>query len=227
MRGAQRARAGSTDGAPWATAAAAARAQHGGHGPGLTTPPLAHPLAAPPSDLKMDNTLLDDNDPPRIKLCDVRPPGGPWRERANLLGCRTEGKARARSVLQPQRAAHLATPLTAPTAPAAAPQFGFARNWMGPAPQMTTITGTPDYMSPQLLGAKIGAPSMQVRRPRPAPRRQHDRARYAPRPLRPAPCALRSALCAQRVDTTPAPQNPPPPPRRCTTAPRSTSGRPA
>ena len=23
-------------------------------------------------DLKMDNTLLDDNDPPRIKLCDVR-----------------------------------------------------------------------------------------------------------------------------------------------------------
>jgi serine/threonine-protein kinase SRK2 len=61
-------------------------------------------------DLKMDNTLLDDSDPPRIKLCD----------------------------------------------------FGFARNWAGPAPQMTTITGTPDYMSPQLLGAKIGAPSMQA-----------------------------------------------------------------
>ncbi|KAI8463270.1 MAG: hypothetical protein J3K34DRAFT_444516 [Monoraphidium minutum] len=58
----------------------------------------------------MDNTLLDDHDPPRIKLCD----------------------------------------------------FGFARNWMGPQPHMTTITGTPDYMSPQLLGAKLGAPSMQV-----------------------------------------------------------------
>ncbi|KIZ07629.1 hypothetical protein MNEG_0325 [Monoraphidium neglectum] len=51
----------------------------------------------------MDNTLLDDHDPPRIKLCD----------------------------------------------------FGFARNWMG-EPEMTTITGTPDYMSPQLLGAKLG-----------------------------------------------------------------------
>ncbi|KIY96023.1 Serine/threonine-protein kinase SRK2C, partial [Monoraphidium neglectum] len=60
-------------------------------------------------DLKMDNTLLDDEDPPRIKLCD----------------------------------------------------FGFARNWMGAQPHMTTITGTPDYMSPQLLGAKLGAPCMQ------------------------------------------------------------------
>lgn len=49
----------------------------------------------------MDNTLLDDNDPPRIKLCD----------------------------------------------------FGFARWWSG-APHMSTITGTPDYMSPQLLGPK-------------------------------------------------------------------------
>ncbi|KAI8469214.1 MAG: kinase-like domain-containing protein [Monoraphidium minutum] len=55
-------------------------------------------------DLKMDNTLLDDHDPPRVMLCD----------------------------------------------------FGFARHWMG-EPQMTTITGTPDYMSPQLLGAKLGA----------------------------------------------------------------------
>lgn len=60
-------------------------------------------------DLKMDNTLLDDHDPPRIKLCD----------------------------------------------------FGFARNW-NDQPEMTTITGTPDYMSPQLLGAKLGAPSMKA-----------------------------------------------------------------
>ncbi|WIA40085.1 hypothetical protein OEZ86_013498 [Tetradesmus obliquus] len=52
-------------------------------------------------DLKMDNTLLDDHDPPRIKLCD----------------------------------------------------FGFAK-WWTQEPQMTTITGTPDYMSPQLLGPK-------------------------------------------------------------------------
>lgn len=60
-------------------------------------------------DLKMDNTLLDDNDPPRIKLCD----------------------------------------------------FGFAK-WWTDFPQMSTITGTPDYMSPQLLGPK--AQNKQVRR---------------------------------------------------------------
>lgn len=52
-------------------------------------------------DLKMDNTLLDDNDPPRVKLCD----------------------------------------------------FGFAK-WWTDKPCMCTITGTPDYMSPELLGAK-------------------------------------------------------------------------
>ncbi|KAF8062957.1 SAPK1 [Scenedesmus sp. PABB004] len=52
-------------------------------------------------DLKMDNTLLDDQDPPRIKLCD----------------------------------------------------FGFAK-WWSQEPHMSTITGTPDYMSPQLLGPK-------------------------------------------------------------------------
>jgi hypothetical protein len=43
----------------------------------LTTPnnpPTPTPPTTPPfdRDLKMDNTLLDDNDPPRIKLCDVR-----------------------------------------------------------------------------------------------------------------------------------------------------------
>jgi serine/threonine-protein kinase SRK2 len=49
----------------------------------------------------MDNTLLDDGDPPRIKLCD----------------------------------------------------FGFA-NWWNEEPNMQSIMGTPDYMAPQLLGAK-------------------------------------------------------------------------
>jgi serine/threonine protein kinase len=32
--------------------------------------PPSPPSFTPHRDLKMDNTLLDDNDPPRIKLCD-------------------------------------------------------------------------------------------------------------------------------------------------------------
>jgi len=128
---------------------------------------FCHRNAVVHRDLKMDNTLIDSSDPPRVKLCDFGfanwwPSLGPPPGAAGKQAAAAAAAAAARPPADPSQPAPAAAAATARRAAAPSPladrepsaSAAAARAARTPS-NVATITGTPDYMSPQILSSKV------------------------------------------------------------------------
>jgi serine/threonine protein kinase len=155
---------------------------------------FCHRNAVVHRDLKMDNTLLDSSDPPRVKLCDfgfanwwpalsggmglqpgaataataagLRPPQGgsnglPPRAPSSATAAAAAGGAASPDAAlqqhhQQQQQQQQLAPREASAASSGAPQHhAAALHALRHPSTVATITGTPDYMSPQILSSKV------------------------------------------------------------------------